>query len=48
MFRFKRIIGRVLRARRLAAQVTEARLGSKILNEMLALGRPESYAVALA
>jgi hypothetical protein len=48
IFRFKQIIGRGLRARRLAGQVTEARLGSKILNEMLALGRPDSYAVALA
>lgn len=47
IFRFKRIIGRVLRARTLANQVTEARLGSKILNEMLALGRPDSYAVVL-
>lgn len=47
MFRFKRIIGRVLRARKTVHQRTEARLGSKILNEMLALGRPESYAVAL-
>lgn len=48
LFRFKRIIGRVLRARTLVNQCTEARLGGKILNEMLALGRPESYAVAMA
>lgn len=47
MYRFKQVIGRVLRARKLVNQQTEARLGSKILNQMLALGMPESYAVAL-
>lgn len=48
MFRFKQIIGRVLRSRTLANQKTEARIGSRILNVMVGLGRPESYAVALA
>lgn len=45
IYRFKRLIGRVLRARSFPAQRTEARLGCQILNRMLALGRPESYAV---
>lgn len=48
MFRFKRIIGRVLRARKPSKQMTEARLGSKLLNELWALGQPKSYAVAPA
>ena len=48
IFRFKRIIGRTLRARKLVNQATEARLGSKILNQMLELGSPQSYAVAVA
>ena len=48
IFRFKRIIGGVLRSRKLENQRVEARLGSQILNRMLALGRPESYAVEVA
>ena len=48
MYRFKQVIGRVLRSRTLAAQRTEARIGSKVLNTTLALGRPASYAVAVA
>lgn len=48
LFRFKRLIGRVLRARRFAGQQTEARLGCQILNRMLALGMPESYAVPVS
>lgn len=48
MFRFKRLTGRLLRAHKLEHQVAEVRPGTKILNQMLALGRPESYAVALA
>ena len=47
MFRFKQIIGRVLRSRVRANQRTEARIGSKVLNVMQSLGWPESYAVAL-
>lgn len=46
--RFKRIIGRVLRSRKLANQQTEARLGCQILNRMRQLGMPASYAVAVA
>ena len=46
MYRFKEIIGRVLRSRALARQRTEVRVGSKVLNTMLELGRPLSYAVA--
>jgi hypothetical protein len=48
MWRFKQVIGRVLRSRTLPNQKTEARIGSRVLNEMLALGRPESYALAVA
>lgn len=48
MMRFKRIIGCVLRARDLVHQQVEARLGSMILNQMLDLGRPQSYAVVIA
>lgn len=47
MYRFKQVVGRVLRSRTLPNQRTEARIGSKVLNAMLALGRPQSYAVAL-
>ena len=46
MFRFKQVVGRVLRSRTLANQRTEARIGSQVLNVMLSLGRPVSYAVA--
>lgn len=48
IFRFKRLIGRVLRARKLANQQTEARLGCQILNRMLELAMPQSYAVTVA
>lgn len=48
MFRYKRIIGPDLRARELARQQTEARLGSKVLNQMAAIGMPDSYAVCIA
>ena len=48
VFRLKRIIGRVLRSRKLGNQRVEARLGSKILNQMLVLGMPESYPVEVA
>jgi hypothetical protein len=43
--RFKRLIGRRLRTRRLAHQKTEVRLGSKILNQMAKLGMPRTVAV---
>ena len=45
MFRYKQIIGDKLRARRLANQKVESRLGCAILNRMTHLGRPESYKV---
>ena len=45
MFRYKRIIGDKLRARTLANQQVERRLGCAILNRMTHLGRPESYKV---
>ena len=48
MWRFKQGVGRVLRSRTLATQKTEVRIGSKVLNAMLELGRPESYALAVA
>lgn len=46
VYRFKRIIGGVLRAIKLEHQRVETRLGGQILNTMWSLGRPESYAVA--
>ena len=45
MFRYKQIIGDKLRARALANQQVESRLGCAILNRMTQLGRPESYKV---
>jgi len=45
MFRFKQIIGDQLRARKMANQQVESRLGCAILNRMTHLGRPESYKV---
>lgn len=46
IWRFKRCIGRTLRARKLKNQQTEARLGSKILNRMASLGMPQSVPAA--
>jgi hypothetical protein len=43
--RYKRIIGPAIRARNLAAQRVEARIGAQILNKMTALGMPNSYMV---
>jgi len=40
MFRYKALIGRDLRARRLPAQKTEARAGCAVLNRMTRLGEP--------
>jgi len=45
MFRYKRIIGDKLRARTLANQQVESRLGCAILNRMTHLGKPDSYKV---
>ena len=44
--RYKAILGREMRARTLAGQRVEARIGAKILNRMAQLGMPESYCVA--
>jgi len=44
--RYKAILGREMRARTLAGQRVEARIGGKILNRMAELGMPESYRVA--
>lgn len=43
--RYKRLIGRSMRARNLAAQRVEARIGVQILNKMTSLGMPDSYMV---
>ena len=40
--RYKAIVGSAMRARTLAAQRVEARIGCKILNTMTALGMPDS------
>ena len=45
MFRYKQIIGDKLRARALANQQVESRLGCAILNRMTHLGRPDAYKV---
>jgi hypothetical protein len=43
IYRYKRIIGREMRARTLAGQRAEMRIGCKILNTMAGLGMPDSY-----
>ena len=43
--RYKHILGPAMRARKLASQRVEARIGCKILNTMTALGMPESQTV---
>ena len=45
VYRIKQIIGREMRARTLAAQRVEHRLGCEILNRMTALGMPDTYCV---
>ena len=45
MFRYKTLFGDRLDARRLPQQKTEARIKSSILNRMLRLGMPNTYAV---
>jgi hypothetical protein len=46
-FRYKTIIGPGLRARHPKSQKVEALISCNILNQMLALGRPESLAVGV-
>lgn len=48
MSRYKQIIGTKLRARQIAQQERESRIGCKILNRMTLLGRPISYKVGVA
>ena len=45
VFRFKRIIGPRLRASGESARKLEVIVGCNILNTMMELGRPDSYAV---
>ena len=45
MLRYKRILGEALRARKMATQATEARIGVSVLNRMTTLGKPNSVAV---
>ena len=45
IFRYKSIIGGRLRAKNDEAQEREAAIGCAILNRMLEMGRPMSYAV---
>jgi hypothetical protein len=43
MYRYKKILGPKLSARKIARQQTEARIGCAILNRMFHLGRPQTY-----
>lgn len=45
MFRYKTLIGPWLRARALAAQKTEARIGCAVINRVTQLGMPISQRV---
>jgi hypothetical protein len=45
-YRYKAILGRDMRARSLAGQRLEARLGCRILNVMAQLGMPDSVLAA--
>ena len=45
-FRYKSIIGDRLRARHPKSQETEAIIACNILNRMIALGKPASFAIA--
>jgi len=47
VYRFKRLIGRFVEARRPSNEEVEVRLGAKVLNKMTRLGMPETVAVAL-
>ena len=44
-FRYKSVLGGGLKAKSSIAQTNEAMIGCRILNRMVELGRPESYAV---
>ncbi len=44
-FRYKSIVGDRLRARHPKSQEVEALMACNILNRMIALGRPESFAI---
>ena len=44
-FRYKSVLGGGLKAKSSIAQTKEAMIGCRILNRMVELGRPESYAV---
>ena len=44
--RYKTILGREMKARTVAGQRVEARIGCRILNKMAKLGMPESYRAA--
>lgn len=46
MFRYKRIIGDALRARKPDAQKREAMIAVNVINRMTCLGIPESVALA--
>ena len=46
MYRYKTIIGRIMRSRTFVGQRVEVQLASKILNTMTRLGMPDSYRVA--
>ena len=46
VYRYKTILGREMKARTLAGQRVEARIGCRILNTMVRLGMPESYRAA--
>ena len=43
--RYKKILGDTLRARTLANQQTETRLGCAVLNRMLQCAKPEAYPI---
>ena len=43
IYRYKRISGREMRARTMAGQTAEMRIGCRILNTMTSLGMPNSY-----
>jgi hypothetical protein len=45
-FRYKSIVGDRLRARHPKSQEAEAIIACNILNRMIAIGRPESFAIA--
>ncbi len=46
MFRYKRIVGEGLRARKFEAQKREAAIAVNLLNRMTDLGTPESKVIA--